>query len=96
MGQAHGLPLRQARASIGPAYLDCCSSNRSLSMLFARSPVLHGGTCPISLTREISLSLTVLYLLSLLLSFGLNTLSLNLFKNSGLKGEIFFAPCRSN
>jgi hypothetical protein len=47
MGQAHGLPLRQARASIGPAYLDCCSSNRSLSMLFARSPVLHVGTCPI-------------------------------------------------
>ena len=40
------MPLRQARTSMSPAYLDCCSSNRSLSMLFARSPVLHTGTPP--------------------------------------------------
>ena len=36
----HGLPLRQARASMGPTYLECCNSCRSLSTLLLRSPVL--------------------------------------------------------
>jgi len=93
--RTHGLPLRQVRTSMGPAYLDCCSSCLSLSTLLVRSPVLQAASLLDILEDTVDQAVSYFAIFELRFAgFCPPRTQMNLGPMSGPTAGLFWGACR--